>query len=148
MAELDHRQRVRDALLAISAAGSAAHLQRKGDVLGDGQVREQRVVLEDEPDIALVDRRARLVATVDEHTALARLDEAADHLQQRRLARARWPEQGQELALRDAERARLEGRGRAIALAQAFDDELRLGRAHLAGVSATAGIAVRSGARR
>ena len=72
-----------------------------------------------------------LVAPVDENTPRTRLDEAADHLQQRRLARSRWSEQGKELAGRNGQVGRLQGRHSAIALRQAFNDQLRRGRAIL-----------------
>ena len=42
------------------------HLQRKGDVIEDGQVREEGVVLEDHADVALLGRQASDVHAVDE----------------------------------------------------------------------------------
>jgi len=132
---MDHVQRVRDALRDLGAR-PATHLERKGDVLRHRQMREQRVVLEDEADIALVDRRVRLVPAIDDDPPLARIDQPADELEQRRLAGARRPQQGEELALGDAERTWLEGRDRAVALTQALDDELaglRLGHGHVRG---------------
>ena len=69
------------------------HVQAIGDVLGDGHVREQRVVLEDDADMAavwrqMVDRRA-----ADAHLARGLPVEAGDDFQQRGFAAAGWAEQ-------------------------------------------------------
>jgi len=64
-------------------------------------VREQGVVLEDRVDLAVVGRHSGHVPAGQLDRAGARLLEAGDHPQRRRLARARRPEQGEELALLD-----------------------------------------------
>src|SRR6185312_4766474 len=78
-------------------------LEAEGDVVPDRQVREQRVVLEDGVDVALVGRQPRDVGAGELDEARRRLLEAADHAQGRRLAAARWPEEAEELALLDVE---------------------------------------------
>ena len=49
----------RSTLAAALAAPDAAHAQAVADVLGDGHVREERVVLEDRVDVAGVGRKVR-----------------------------------------------------------------------------------------
>ena len=73
---------------------------RVGDVLADAQVREERVLLEDEADPALL-RRAEHASpdvepdVVSERDAPGRwTNEPRDRTQHRRLARARRPDQG------------------------------------------------------
>jgi hypothetical protein len=104
---------------------ASAHAQGEGDIFADGQVREQRVVLEYETDVASVHRHVRFVAPIDEDASAGRLDETADHLQERRFARARRAEQRQEFAGRDREMSRLERHGLAVALRQSIDQKLR-----------------------
>jgi hypothetical protein len=65
--------------------------QPVADVLGDVHVREQRVVLEDGVDVALVRRHAGDRLAGEQDLALGRLLEAGDHAQGRRLAAARRP---------------------------------------------------------
>src|SRR5919197_4924058 len=55
------------------------------DVVPHGHVREQRVLLEDHPDGAVLRRQRGPLALVEPHAAL-RLDEPGDRAQQRRLA--------------------------------------------------------------
>ena len=81
-----------------------------GDVRADGQVREERVLLEHEPDAALLrpqvdaalDVEPRLV--VERDAARGRVREAGDRPQHRRLARARRPDERD--GPRDVERER------------------------------------------
>jgi hypothetical protein len=87
----------------VTASGAAhlAHGQAVLDVLPDGQVREQRVVLEDRGDVALERRRPGHVRAAERHRAGGRRLEAGDHAQHRGLARAGRPQHGEELAVRD-----------------------------------------------
>ena len=82
-------------------------LQAEPDVLGDGQVREERVVLEDHADPALLGRYprsgARDSAAVDLDGASARLLEPGDEAQERGLPTAGGPEDGDDLTAVDAE---------------------------------------------
>jgi len=78
----------------------------EGDVLGHGQVREERVVLEDEPDGAFLGAAvdARVEPRLAAHDAAAlRPNEARDCAQQRRLARARRADERDRLSGRDLE---------------------------------------------
>jgi hypothetical protein len=75
----------------------------KGDVLGHRHVREQRVVLEHEPDVALVGRQGHELAAPHLDAATVGPEEAGDDHQQRRLARAGRAEQREELPGPDVE---------------------------------------------
>ena len=102
---------------------AATDLQRERDVLGDREVRIERVVLEDHRDVALrgVERADRPVAEVD----LARADvlDAGDHLQRRRLAAARRSEQRQQLAVGAGETQVPDGLDRPVALADSLEPD-------------------------
>ena len=65
---------------------------------------KQRVVLEDEADIALVDRHVVDAAAADRDLAARNVDQPGDRAQDRRLAAAGRPEQGDEAALLDGKR--------------------------------------------
>ncbi len=93
-------------LAARAALGrlDLAHTQRELDVLADGHVAEQRVMLEHEADFALAHIDVRDVAAVQRHAAVVDLGQAGDRPQQRALAAAARAEQDQELALGDAQR--------------------------------------------
>ena len=73
------------------------------DVLGHVHVGEQRVVLEDRVDVAPEGRHTGDRLAGEEDLALARLFEAGDHAEGRRLAAARRAEQAVELAVLDPE---------------------------------------------
>ena len=98
--------------------------KREQDVLQHRHVREQRVGLEDQADVALLRRRVGDVAAADEDAARGRPVEAGDQRQQRRLARAARSQDGDELALRHRQ-IDLVGRGNgAVALAHAFEADV------------------------
>ena len=101
--EPHHRQRVGGAPAALALA-HALDAQPVGDVLGDAHVREQRVVLKDGVERALVRRAVGHVDAVQLDRARVGELEAGDHSQRRRLARARRSEHREELA-RAAHRA-------------------------------------------
>src|SRR6266536_469571 len=82
----------------------APHGQPERDVVGNRHVLERCVVLEDEPDAALLRAQLRRLATGDEHLAGVRLLEPGDHAQERRLARSARPEQRHERAARHVHR--------------------------------------------
>jgi hypothetical protein len=83
--------------------GPLADLQPEGHVPEHRQVLERRVVLEHEPDVALLGRQAGGVEALDHHGPLVRVLEAGDDPQQRRLAAAAGTEQRRELAGGDGE---------------------------------------------
>ena len=89
--------------LADLGLGRLAHAQAEADVLGHVHVREQGVVLEHDPDVALLGRHAGHVLPRHEHPAAVLGREAGDEAQDRRLARTRRSEERVELALRDLE---------------------------------------------
>src|SRR5690606_23496197 len=80
-----------------------AHLQRKREVLANRHVREQRVILEDHADVALIGRRVCDVDAVDDDPAGRRAGESGQHHQRCRLSRPGRAEQGEELTRLDGE---------------------------------------------
>ena len=98
----------------------AAGAQRKGDVVEDGEMRIQRVVLKDHRDVAA--RRLELVdaAIADpDFTGVERF-ESGQQPQQRRLAAARRPEQDEALARFHVEADPIDG----VVRAEPFGDAL------------------------
>ena len=81
----------------------AAHFQPEDDVLGNRQMREQGIALEQHADIAAVDRKPGDRRPVDEDLPPAGLHEAGDHAQAGGLAAAAGPQQGDEFAGIDGE---------------------------------------------
>ena len=71
------------------------------DVVADGHVREERVVLEHGVDVAIERRDAGDVAAVQPDRPRGGLLEPGDHAQGGRLSRARWTEHAEELAVGD-----------------------------------------------
>src|SRR4051812_27201201 len=106
--QLDEREHVVDSPLAARSL-PAEHLERQRDVLRDGAPVEEHRVLEDDPVVAIQPRLVRRLA-VDGDRAGGRLDEIADHPQERRLAAARGADQRDELARRELELDVLERR--------------------------------------
>ena len=78
---------------AALAAPHAARAQRELDVVGHGHVAEQRVVLEDEADLALPRADVRDVAAMQHDAAVIDRCQARDGAQQRALAAAGRAEQ-------------------------------------------------------
>ena len=100
--QLDHGEHLGDARADLLGR-ALGDLQAEGDVLGDGQIGEERVGLEHHADVALVGAEHGDVAAVDPDLAGARRFEAGDHAQRRRLAAAARPEERDELAAGDGE---------------------------------------------
>src|SRR5690606_30699920 len=119
----DQLQHLVDLALALGRAG-AAYLQAEGDVLRHGHQREERQVLEDQRRRPLVRPGAGQVLAAQRDAALARLDEARDHAQDRRLAADGRPEEGEELALGDGQIEIVYRREVAEALHHAFEDKI------------------------
>ena len=120
--EAHEPERLRDLAFDLGC-GQPAHLQPEGDVARDVPVREERVVLEDGVDRALVRRDGRSVPPRDRERAGVRPLEARHEPQQRRLAAARGPEQRDELARRHLQCDVADGGVAAIALGDAPDRE-------------------------
>jgi hypothetical protein len=75
-------------------------LEPERNVVGNGEVREEGVALEDRVDVALVRRRLRHVGPVEHDPPARRPLEARDHPQRRGLAAAGRADQREELARR------------------------------------------------
>ena len=102
VAEADHLQRL------LRPCGPLRLLDLRDpqavlDVLGDGHVREQRVVLKDGVDGSVVSGELSDVLAADLDRARVRNVEAGDHPEGRRLPRPRRSEHGEELAAADLE---------------------------------------------
>src|SRR5207302_2207326 len=102
---------------------AAAH-QPVADIVGDGEVGEERIGLEDDAEVALGRRQPRDVAAPLADRAGGLRIEAGDGAQQRRLAAARGAEETDELALGDIERDVAEGGEIAEALGKVSDFEV------------------------
>ena len=102
--ERDQAQQLLAALRAGLGALHAPHAQRELDVLADGHVPEQRVVLEHEADAALPRRDVRDIVAVQGDAAVIDAGQPGDRAQQRALAAAARAEQHEELALADFQR--------------------------------------------
>ena len=107
-----------------SALRHALDLQPVLDVLRDGHVREQGVLLEDGVDVAAACRQRGDVDAAEFDHAGGRLLEPRDHAQHRRLARARRAEDREQLAVADGQVGALDGHDVAEYLADA--DQLDL----------------------
>ena len=110
--------------LALRAAEHLVH--RDGDVAVDGQPRQQRVVLEHDGTVG-----ARVVdhLAFEEDLAAGRLQQAAQDVEQGRLAASRMADQRDELALLDAQVHVAQHFRRHLAAAEAHADlfELEIG---------------------
>ena len=100
-------------------------LQAEGDVLADGHVGEQAVLLEDHTDVALFGGQVGDILAVEEDLALGNLFETGETAQQGRFAAARGAEQGDELAVLHAQIDALEDMGGAEVLVDIFKLNIR-----------------------
>ena len=89
-------------------------------------MREERIVLEDHANVALVRWRVRRKPAVDPDLARIRLDEARYRHQHGGLARARRAEQRQKLTLLEIEARTGKRDDAAISLSEIYGLELRL----------------------
>jgi hypothetical protein len=112
-----------------------SRVQPVGDVVGHAHVLEQRVVLEHEPDRALLHRQEGGVVAAEQDAAAVRRVEPGDDAQQRRLARARGAEQAEQLARAHVEVEVVQHGGRVEGLRQALDADR--GRVRVNAVPAT-----------
>ncbi len=84
--------------------GSAAHLQRIGDVLPETHVRKQRIGLEHDTEAACLRQLRADILPVDQHAAGRRLDEPGQQLEYGGLAGAGCADDGQQFAAADLQR--------------------------------------------
>ena len=120
---------------ALVGLRRVAHPEPERDVLPDGHVPEQRVVLEHEPEPPLLRRLVRVLLAVDPDAAAVGLFEPGDHPQHRALARAARPEQRRDVAVVRLEADVVHGGERAEALGQVLDDDAA---AHVSSLSSRA----------
>ena len=100
--QFHHLEDLRDPLLDLRL-GNVPDLQREGEVLVDGHVREQRIVLEHHADSALVRRHIVDRLVLEEDLAVGGGLKARQHHERGGLAGAGRPQHGQELALGDVQ---------------------------------------------
>ena len=103
--------------LVEAAAGG---LEREGEVLAHGEVRIERILLEDEGDVALGGGEGFDAVAADGDGAGVGALDAGDQAESRGLAGAGRAEQDDELAVGDGERKVADGAGAAEALARGF----------------------------
>src|SRR5439155_22530852 len=108
--------------------GRPAARKPVGDVLRDGEVREERVGLEDDAEVALRGRERRDVAPSLLDAPLRLQVEAGDGAEEGRLAAPGRSDEADELAVGDLERDAVEGGERPEALRQALDAQVGSGR--------------------
>jgi hypothetical protein len=108
-------------------ASARPHAQPERDVFEDGQVLEQRVVLEHEADAPVLHALMRGGIAAKMHVAGIRHLQPRDHAQHRRLARSRRSEDADELAGRDLDRDAVQHRLRAKAVADALQRDAHSG---------------------
>ena len=108
VAELQQLRRLAHLAVDLRLVG-AAHLEAEADILGDRQVRVERIGLEHHRDVALARREIVGEVAVDPKFAVGDFLEPRDHAQRRRLAAARRPDKHQELAIGDGEVERIHG---------------------------------------
>src|SRR3989442_1227790 len=101
-----------------------AHAQPERDVVGDRHVGKERVMLEDDTDVAQVREDIVHHFVPQDDLALARRQEPRDALEQGGLAAAGGPEQRDELARRDVETHAVDGGHRAVRAADIHRPEI------------------------
>ena len=108
-----------------SRPSAALLLEAEGDIVLDGQVREQRIGLEHHVGRPPIGRHAREILAVEQDVAGIRPLETGDHPQQRGLAAPGRSEQREELAGINVERQPIDGGESAEALGQTIDTQQR-----------------------
>ncbi len=98
----------------------APRIKPIGDVVGDGHVREQRVILKHDPDFAAVGRETVDDAATDHDLALRLLEETGDDPEQCRLPAPGRPEKRHELSTGDFQRDVIDGQSVTVAVGYAI----------------------------
>ena len=111
---------------SISALGILQALHAKRDVLGDGHVREERIMLKDRVHRPLVGRQVLDLVTIEKNRAGGHVLEARDHAQERGLAAAARSEQREKLVVPDIERGGFDRREGAVAFHHVTNLDSRL----------------------
>src|SRR5712691_7852917 len=122
--EPDQRERLADAALELPAL-HPRHAEPEGDVLIDGAMGEERVVLEDHAHAPAMGGDVVDPAPLDEDIARGRIDEPRHRAEGRRLAAARRAQEGEELAGVDGERHAVEGQRLPVALDESAELDVR-----------------------
>ena len=102
----------------------AVQLQPEGDVIEHGQMREQGVGLEDQPDLAPVGRHAGDLAPVECDAPASHRHQPGDGAHRRGLAAAGWPQQGHKLASGDGQAQPVDGDGFTVSEGQPLQHEI------------------------
>ena len=113
----DHFQNLLDPSLDFRFRHSPL-FEAESDVLADGEMRPQRVALENHRRLALVRRHSGHVALAEKDRAAVRSFQPGDAAQQRRLAATRGPKQEKKLARFDTQADPVESPG----ASKGFDD--------------------------
>jgi hypothetical protein len=108
-------------------ARDPAHAEAERDVVEDGLVGKQGVVLEDDAHVPVGRVEPRDVAAAEPHLPLVGEEEAGDDVERGRLAAAARAQEGEELPLLDHEVDRPDAERGAVALQHAPELEDRLG---------------------
>jgi len=122
--ELNELQELCDARLdrrPRRTRASGAHSQTIADIVGDGHMFEERIVLKDHSDMTVLHREVGRVLAVEEHAPPVGRIEAGDHPQKRGLARARGPQQSDEFSRLNVEADITQRRKGAEVLLDALD---------------------------
>ena len=101
--EIEEPRRPRDALID-DVLRRLPQPQAEGDVVRDGEVRVQRVVLEHHRDVPVLRRELVHDPVADRDRAVRDALEPGDHAKRGRLAATRRPDEDEELAVRDVDR--------------------------------------------
>ena len=125
--EADERQHLADP--PVDLGGGRPRLpvgrQPKAEVLGDGQMREQRVALEDDVERTVLGREAGDVAPGHQDPPGVGHFESGQHPEQGGLAASRGADEAEERAARQSQRDVVDRDDGAIALGHALDDDVR-----------------------
>src|SRR6266581_2163146 len=109
-----------DQSIGLTAA-HPRHFQRKPDVLGDGHVRVDRIILKDNADVSTLGRQIRHVALFEGKPTGARPSEAGYEPEHGRLPATGRTNQRQKLAGRDLETEVVYGHDRPVADGKLLD---------------------------
>lgn len=121
-AELNEIEKLADRRLDFSM-WSLLHTQTKGNVLADGHVSEERVMLEDEADLTLLHRGVGRNRTIQDDLSAVRLLEASDDAKNGALAASTRAQKRHELTAGDLERDVVDDKVCAESLADVADND-------------------------